>query len=285
MKVIVVVFYLVLFGLAARGQEEKLPDVLKPDAASELEAQRMGAKVFKIVPYTMFQSNPYFSMRPEDNPIGLRGGGGYYSFSTGDHSIGSSQIVLGASGDLDGRTYGFFASLGERDLTDLDAKLPEAAFFLEHKPPQYKKDLEKERSGLIGKRIGQMVIEKHPRPAVGAAYLFRTINPGSGNIAVVFKVLKIDRDGSMVIAWKKLADFPMQRMLLMSDAELQAKIDSVIAEESVADLTIRVVENELVVRGTCINDNLKRLIKALKDRDVKYLGLDLAAGCGQQVQQ
>src|SRR5512142_414507 len=85
MRIIPLCVLFVVLSSLTLAQSEKLPDILKPDPASESEAQQIGANLFKLVPRGMFPQ-PANSYKDEDNPIGIREGGAYYSFSTGLHS-------------------------------------------------------------------------------------------------------------------------------------------------------------------------------------------------------
>src|SRR5438128_10365366 len=88
--------------LVTLAQSEKLPDILKPDAASEAEVQRIGGKVFKVVPRDMFPDplDLSYSYKDEDNPIGIRGGGAYFSFSSGLHSYNRTPQIGLEQGNL-----------------------------------------------------------------------------------------------------------------------------------------------------------------------------------------
>jgi hypothetical protein len=85
------VFVVFLFSMTV-AQKSDLPDVLKPDDASIAEARRLGVNVFKILPRRMFEAKEFNSYKDEENPIGIRGGGAYYSFTTESHSIAITRF-------------------------------------------------------------------------------------------------------------------------------------------------------------------------------------------------
>jgi hypothetical protein len=108
---------LIFLSSLTLAQSEKLPDILKPDAASEAEAQQIGTDVFKLVPRNTFPDShdPSFEYKDEGNPIGIRGGGSFFSFATGLHSynkIAEIKLELGqlATG-FAGYDYGFWLML------------------------------------------------------------------------------------------------------------------------------------------------------------------------------
>jgi hypothetical protein len=275
MRIVSLCVLFIFLSSLALAQSEELPEILKPDAASAAEAQRAGAQVFKLVPFGKFADFAH-SYKDEDNPIGIRGGGAYYSFSTGLHSYNKTpQISIYRDGRLSvgfyGASYGFFADLGQRDLTDVDVGLPETKYFLTYKPPLYEKDFEQEFKDLKGRRVEDVTLASALQAIAGDTYLLRAISWDEADIAVAFRVLKIDDDGSATIVWKPLAKFPKPFFLCMPDEELRQKIGEVIAEEKLAGIEFTVKDNRVVyIKGS--NANLNSLIAALNSRGIRYRG-------------
>lgn len=255
MRPIPISFLFILFCSFAFAQTEKLPDILKPDAASEAEAQRMGAKVFKLLPYEMFNTWPGpASTKDEDYPLRIRGSGNNYSFTNESHSYNKGPEIdlygplrlSSALGEI-----AFFADLGNRDLSTVDSASAEAEFFLKYRLPKYRHDLNAERTKFSeGVHESGLLFRNSIYPvSQGDSYLLRSIITEKSDIFVAFQILRIDRDGSWTIAWKKLADFPKPIVLWMSDEELQSKVDAIIAEENIIGVNILVKDNDLYSLG------------------------------------
>lgn len=265
----------IILSSVTLAQSEKLPDILKPDAASEAEAKRMGANVFKLVPRGMFPDPTMNSYKDEENPIGIRGGGGYFSFTTGLHSYGKTpQIGLDDHGRFGvgfyGICYGFFANLGQRDLSDIDSNSPEAKYFLSYRLPLYESEFSQEIKAVQGRRVDQLVLERYIPAKAGDTYLLRAISWEDADTLVAFRVLRIDDDGSATIAWKKLADFAKSVLLSMPDGELQQKVDAVIARENLSDIKVTVKDNWLYIQGPVASFN--ELNRALRTNGIRYRG-------------
>ena len=88
MRLISTIALLFLLSSVTFAQNENLPEILKPNAASQAAAQRLGAKVLKLLPYKVFNKWPWReSVKNESNPSGLSGGGSFYSFTNQSHSF------------------------------------------------------------------------------------------------------------------------------------------------------------------------------------------------------
>jgi len=258
----------------AVAQSEPLPDILKPDVASELEARRMGAQVFKLLPRGMFPNVSSSQKIEKDNPLGVRGGGAYYSFATGSHSYNKTpQIELqkgNFSSGFGGMDYGFFVDLGAQDLTSIDLTAAEAKYFFTYRSPVFEKDILTEHQSVHARRIGNFTTFGALPAVAGHTYLLRALNFDEADTLVALQVLRIDSDGATTIAWKKLADFGEPFYLYMTDEELQNRVNTVISEEKLSDITFTVKDNRLNVRGT--GASAQRLNHALGQRGIRFRG-------------
>jgi hypothetical protein len=132
------------------------------------------------------------------------------------------------------------------------------------------KDMKQERVRLDRKRIGQLTLEQGLRASVGHLYLLRIIQWEDADMVVAFQILKRDSDGSVTLAWKKLADFPKPFVLFMPDDELQQQIDAIIAEENITGYKVVVKDNWLYTLGPVHYSD--KFQKALYKRQVRYRG-------------
>ena len=85
--------------LRYRRKTQKLPSVLVPDAASFADAGLPGVEVFKLLPRGTYKDADG-SYKDEGNPLGLRGGGAYYSFSRHSHSYNQVPQIQLEAGNL-----------------------------------------------------------------------------------------------------------------------------------------------------------------------------------------
>ena len=262
------------------AQSEKLPDILKPDAESEAEAQGIGANVFKLVPRGMFPDPSMNAYKDEDNPIGIRGGGYYYSFATGLHSYNRTPEIALERGNLSsgfyGSNFGFMADVGPCDLQDIENS-PEAKFFVSYELPLYERDLK--IGSFHGRRVDElaMTLQGYLPAKIDHTYLLRAINWDQADTVVAFKVSKIDKNGSLTVVWKKIADLPKPHFLYMPDEELRQKVEAVIAEEKLVEIEFIVKDNWVIyIKGS--NTNLNLLSKALRSRGIRFRGENWAVG-------
>lgn len=275
MNLIFTTVLLVILSIGAFAQTEKLPEILRPDAFSESEALRMGAKVFKLVPNGMFKDPDPDTFKDKDNPIGIRGGGHVYSFLNESHSFNkypqiSAESVRGEI-EINGYGRGVFTGLGSRDLADIDASLPEAGYCFSYKLPKLRKDLIEQDKVLDAVRSGPLMHWEHGSLSVGNTYIVRTIELERFDAVFAIQILRKDLDGSITIAWKKLAEFSIPFVLNMPDKELQEKVDAVIAEEGLVGVRIIVKDNHLHHLGPNYNDSYK-VERYLTERGIPYRG-------------
>jgi hypothetical protein len=269
------VICLLLPCISVAGQSENLPAILKPDQASEAEAQRMGAKVFKLLPWNMFPDRRQ-NFSDNDNSIGIRGGGAYFSFTTESHSLNRvPEIELDGKFMTSAASLAFFADLGSRDLTDIDSALIEAQFFVSYKPPMLLADIAHERKALNSLRIGKTSLEQNPKPTTGNSYLLRVMTWEKADLVVAFQILRSEPDGSITIAWKTIAVLQVPIVLYATDDDLQQNVNAVIAEEHL-DCDVVVVKNNHLFFMVQPNNQAKigdqKLESELRRRGIRYLG-------------
>ena len=256
------------------AQSEVLPKVLQPGAATQAEAKRTGADVFKLLPSDLYKDPPG-CVKDGCNPLGIRGGGSYYSFTSGSHSYNSfSQILIASASDI--RVFcafhGFFVDLGQIDLADIHSDSPDIKAFLSYKPPLMRDDYGKIFRDTSGMQLGPFIVSgRWIESKVGNTYLLRAINLEKADVAVAFRLLKRDRDGSVTIAWKKLADFPKPFVLSMSDEEMQEKVNAVIAKEGFANSKVLVKNNWLYFQGPYY-DNDALIESAIRRKGIPFRG-------------
>jgi hypothetical protein len=274
MRLILLCVLSVILTFGAYSQNNQLSELLEPDPSSVAEAKRMGAEVIKLLPRGFFKDLSSSDNREKDNPVGVRGGGAYFSFATGSHSYNETPQIELQNGHFStgfaGMDYGFFVDLGEMELASLDPTSREALYFLNYKSPVFEKDIRLEHGSVHGKRIGEFTTYGALSAVVGHSYLLRAINFGEADTLVAFQVLKIGADGSTTIAWKKLAEFGEPYFLYMPDDELRVKVSAIIAAEKLTGIEFSVKDNELYMKGSAAG--LKNLNRALSRNGIHWRG-------------
>ena len=155
--------------------------------------------------------------------VDMRGGGAYYSFHYRSHEYGYGSDVQYERGYLSvgfaGVDYGFLTDLGDTPLEPIDAEDFRAAFFLNYKPPRKENEarLEQQKfstikfspiSGLENGILVDGTVYGRQAPAkINHTYLLRSIVYDSSDLLVAFRVVKINDDGGLTIAWKILKEF------------------------------------------------------------------------------
>ena len=252
---------LVFFCLSiSYAQESNLPDVLKPDQAAVAEARRLGVGVFKILPRGMFsaESNSY---KDEDDPIGIREGGAYYSFTTGSHSYNKIPQIGYESGRLFvgfyGYGYGFITDLSDLPLSMLDEESPELRTLLKYAPPSLDKEIRIEQRNSGGMR---------GLPAIlGHTYALRALSYNEADTAAVFNIYGREEDGSLTIFWKKIADFPKPLALYQTDQELQQKVQEILSANGYSSVDLSIKDNVIVLSGTAPRGAMSKINWLLRD--------------------
>jgi hypothetical protein len=60
-----------------------------------------------------------------------------------------------------------------------------------------------------GTSIDGVLYSERVRAQVKATYVLRSINYSDSDVLVAFRVLRKDTDGSLIIAWKMIKEFPV----------------------------------------------------------------------------
>lgn len=150
---------------------------------------------------------------PNKQTLTIRGGGSYYSFARLTHAYGYGSDIALEHGDLSvgfaGADYGIILKAGAVPLEDVSLGHP-GAFFL----AGYKAALNEPQARIEQRRFatGDMVdgikYGNRVEAEVGITYVLRSIDYGNSDLLVALKVVRQDSDGSLIIAWKLLKNFP-----------------------------------------------------------------------------
>jgi hypothetical protein len=144
--------------------------------------------------------------------IDIRGGGAYFSFVHRTHEYGygsdlqldRNKFSVGFAGD----DYGMIVDLGDVPIDEISETDPRFVFLSNYKPSNAGSEATGE---LMRFNNGVRVDDPNYRRTVPArsqsTYLVRSIDFGTSDVLVAFRVLRFDSDGSAIIAWKLLKTF------------------------------------------------------------------------------
>jgi hypothetical protein len=147
---------------------------------------------------------------------------GYYSFARLTHQYGyGSDIELDRdefSSGFAGLDYGFFADLGNIDLSSLTLSSPGVPFAANYQTPGGKCEgpapsVRAEQARIMHTDDGFAHADRFTyisriQPVVGHTYILRSINYRETDLLVAFKIVRQDTsDGSLILTWKLLKKY------------------------------------------------------------------------------
>jgi hypothetical protein len=149
-----------------------------------------------------------------ETTLTIRGGGSYYSFVSLKHDYGHGSDIALEQGFLSvgfaGANYGMLLNVGDVPLDEINTEHPKVKFLADYstvlEEPQAR--VEQRRFGG-GTNIDGVMYSQRVRAQVKATYIVRSINYSSSDVLVAFRVLRKDTDGSLIIAWKMLREYPI----------------------------------------------------------------------------
>jgi hypothetical protein len=200
----VLVFTLALVFVSNGQIPTSMNELLQPSATDFAEAKNQGFEIFKLLPRGMFDY--------EENELGLRGGGAYYSFVNKSHNYNEIPQIELQKGELSvafyGANYGFIADLGETPLADVSRKNKSTNYLIKYQPKKLEFEAREEYQKISrGFETGGLKFSKSLGATVGHTYILRAISFDEADALVAFKVHRQDEDGSLTIFWKLLENF------------------------------------------------------------------------------
>ena len=155
-----------------------------------------------------------------EKKVPMRGGGAYFSFHHRSHEYGNGSDISYENGLLRvgfaGANYGMLTDLGDTPLEPISAEDPRASFLLNYKPPQKEQDARNEKTrfepirtprGLTGVTVDGVPYLRRVDAVVNHTYLLRSIDYGTSDVLVAFRIVSIGDDGGLTIAWKILKEY------------------------------------------------------------------------------
>jgi hypothetical protein len=176
-------------------------EIVLPDAKDLKQAEKEGFSVFRILPREKY-----------DRKVTLSGGGAYYSFTMKSNDYQKiAQIGLEQNNfkvGFAGADYGFIADLGETPLDGVTKETNEVNFLAAYKPPLNEPEIRIEQVKARNYEISGVSYKENLPAIVGHTYVLRAISFRQADVLVAFKVQRKDTDGSLIIFWKLIEEFP-----------------------------------------------------------------------------
>lgn len=143
----------------------------------------------------------------------IREGGAYYSFTRqsnsydGDPQIGLEQGNL--STGFSGADFGFLTSLGDAPLEHVELASQAVAYLAEFVAPAPEPAArEQQRRTGAGFIDAGHTYRRYLPAVINHTYILRSISYDRFDVLVAFRVVRKDTDGSLILLWKKLKEFP-----------------------------------------------------------------------------
>lgn len=152
-----------------------------------------------------------------ESKLAIRGGGAYYSFTRLTHEYGFGSDI-GLERDLlltgfAGASYGLLVDLGDVPLEGVTRDTFGVRQLAEHKPPaQLPKAREEQRRASDGfETEGWRYVNRLPA-RLDDTYVLRAVDYDRSDVLVAFRVVRKDSDGSVVLLWKLLKQYPKPKL-------------------------------------------------------------------------
>jgi hypothetical protein len=193
-------------GLLAPSQDDRLR------LAAFLQTPNTG--LIRLLPREVYDSRTYHTPKKTDIP----GGGAYYSFSSRTHVYGyASDIELDHNKltvGFTGADYGMLTSLGDVPIEAITLDDPRVQFLSSYRA-HYSEPLaraEFRRLNKGGILVDGLHYQRRLPATENTTYLLRSIVYDTTDVLVALRVVRKDTDGSVIIAWKRLKNYPIPKL-------------------------------------------------------------------------
>jgi hypothetical protein len=236
---------------------------LAPDASDLKQAQR-NFGVFRLLPRERFE-----------NRLRISGGGAYYSFSSLSHdyqekpqiSLQNDFLKVGFAG----ADYGLMRDLGEVSLNNVTPEIEAVRYLLNYSPPTTETEVRQEQRGAASYGINGIYYSDRIPAVVGRTYVLRAINFDKSDILVALKIHRKDSDGSLIIFWKYLEQFPVpsfnrsEKNPPPNAAELEEKVLNALQAKGFYNVTVDVSSVPFTLRGTVPKGKLAEAVMTVQE--------------------
>jgi hypothetical protein len=168
----------------------------------------------RILPRETYDSEVY---KDNKKTISFRGGGAYYSFTARSHDYNAPSDIGLERGQLTsgfaGANYGMLIDLGEVPIENVSLETAGAQALAMHtaatEEPQARVEQQRASSGTT---IEGGTYKRHLPLKLNSTYVVRSIIYRASDALVVFKVVRVDTDGSAILVWKLLKKYPVPNL-------------------------------------------------------------------------
>lgn len=227
---------LVLSALTASAQTQSREDILKELTARRAEIVKLEKTLAPLekallspseqdrAAYARFLKQPdtgLMRLLPREDYDGkivssVRGGGAYYSFTERSNEYGWSDISL-EQGYLKtgfaGANYGMLTMLGDVPLENVSLETIAASLVAVHQAAANEPLARiEQRRWSDGTTVDGTAFKDRLPLKANSTYLLRAILYSSHDCLVAFRVVRIDSDGSAIILWKLLKNYPVPQL-------------------------------------------------------------------------
>jgi hypothetical protein len=219
-------------SVAAQTQTQSRDDVIKEIEAKRAELAVLEKKVLDIADsdreeFAAFLNQPQagvIRLLPRETYDGnskrrlaLAGGGAYYSFVLKTHEYGRGSDIELAQDNFSvgfaGADYGFLLNLGDVPLDQVANDHVATRALMAYTPPVKEAEVRGEHYRLWKgiELSGYNFLSRVPAK-VSNTYLLRSISMDDSDVMAVFRVVRKDTDGSLILVYKVVKTFPVPKM-------------------------------------------------------------------------
>ena len=234
-KIVAVIIFnvtLILACLSVVAQTESRDDVIKQIEAKRAELAALEKKVLAVADsdreeFASFLSQPntgIIRLLPRETydgsakrALAIRGGGAYYSFVRKTHEYGYGSDIELAQNYLSvgfaGADYGLLLNLGDVSLEQVANDHVATRALLDYTPPVREAEVRAEYRKLWqGVELSGFTFKSRVQAKVSNTYLLRSISIDTSDTLAVFRIVRKDTDGSLILVYKVLKTFPKPKM-------------------------------------------------------------------------
>ena len=226
------IFTLVLSAFSVSAQTQSRDDVIKQIEAKRAELAVLEEKVLAVADSDRAEFAPFLSqpqtgiirLLPRETydgnakrALAIRGGGAYYSFVRKTHEYGyGSDIELAQeqlSAGFAGADYGLLLNLGDVSLEQASNDHAATRALLDYTTPEKEVEVRAvQRKLWQGMELSGFTFKGRVPAKVSNTYLLRSVSIDRSDILAVFRVVREDTDGSLILVYKVLKTFPKPTM-------------------------------------------------------------------------
>ena len=234
-KIVAVIIFnvtLILACLSVVAQTESRDDVIKQIEAKRAELAALEKKVLAVADsdreeFASFLSQPLTGivrLLPRETydgnakrALAIRGGGAYYSFVRKTHEYGNGSDIALEREELSvgfaGADYGLLLNLGDVSLEQVANDHVATRALLDYTPPVREGEVRAEYRKLWqGIELSGFTFKSRVSAKVSNTYLLRSISIDTSDTLAVFRIVRKDTDGSLILIYKVLKTFPKPKM-------------------------------------------------------------------------